>query len=520
LKGIAARPTIDEPLLRRFEIELKAKVPHLQSKSNPVVLNPTPLIDMTEALLECGRAEYGLTIPAKDIKVYGKLDSEIFGGSVKVRPAIEIIEDAIAGGRLRTGQTIFETTSGNFGLALGLLSSLGFNIIAIVSRKLQEGVANQLRKDGVRLVNLDIDICPAPGSRMDLNLVVAKATASNVREQLASIGLDVSPFDRARVEIEGFLARQDVMSLAKVLAREYEGFCPEQYDSELNVRSHETITGPEIDQQLNQQGESIADYQVVCAFGTGGTSLGLSNYVRKTYDRTSVHVIFPLNNQDVAGIRTKEKAFGLRFYKPEAYAGQHEVDFESARRVFRYFVKRGYNIGESSALALCASLQMLNYGSGRKFVVMLADGFHKYVSALDVPKETTQGFEVTLKEAAANQSEYAQILWTHAAFVPKDQGIKLIASSLGCEEGKIKVARAQDVQSLLSTGEIPEAMKKILPKEDSKLLLVCMVGGTSLRVAELLEPKGIVAQSLTGGITGLPAASSREPPELIQLAVE
>jgi cysteine synthase/rhodanese-related sulfurtransferase len=520
MKGIAAQPTIDQPLLRRFEIELKAKVPHLSAKTNMVIVNPTPLVDITDALLECGRAEYGLEIPRRDIKVYGKLDSEIFGGSVKVRPAIEIIEDAIVSGRLRTGQTIFETTSGNFGLALGLLSGLGFSIIAIVSRKLQEGVADQLKKDGVRLVNLDIDICPAPGSRMDVNLVVAKTTASNVREQLASIGLDVSAFDRARVEIEGFLARQDVIGLAKVLAREYGGFCPEQYDSELNVRSHETITGPEIDQQLNKQGESIVDYQLVCAFGTGGTSLGLSNYVGKRYDRTSVHVIFPLSNQDVAGIRTKEKAFGLRFYKPEAYAGQHEVDFESARRVFRFFVKRGYNIGESSALALYASLQMLNYGSGKKFVVMLADGFHKYASTLEVLRETPRAFEVTLKEAAAGQSEYVQVLWTHAAFVPKDEGIKLIASSLGCEESKVKTARAKDVQSLLSTGEIPEAMRMILPKKDSKLLLVCMVGGTSLRVAELLETKGIVARSLTGGITGLPAAIGREPPDLIQLAVE
>lgn len=520
MKGIAAQPMIDEPLLRRFNTELKANVPHLSPKSTQLVVNPTPLIDITEALLECGRSEYGLSIPTKGVKVYGKLDSEIFGGSVKVRPAIEIIEDAIVHGKLRTGQTIFETTSGNFGLALGLLSSLGFKIVAIVSRKLQEGVANQLKKDGVRLVNLDIDICPAPGSGIDLNLVIAKTTASNVREQLASLGLDVSPFDRARVEIEGLLARQDVMNLAKTLAREYHGFCPEQYDSELNVQSHETITGPEIDQQLNTRGESIADCQLVCAFGTGGTSLGLSNYVRKKYDKTSVHVIFPLNNQDVAGIRTKEKALGLRFYKPEAYAGQHDVDFESARRVFRFFVKRGYNIGESSALALYASLEMLNYGSGKKFVVMIADGFQKYASTIDMPRETTQAFEVTLKEATASQSDYVQVLWTHAAFVPKIEGIKLIASSLGCEEGKVKVARAQDVQSLLSTGEIPEVMRMILPKDDSKLLLVCMAGGTSLRVAELLGTKGIVAQSLNGGITGLPAAGRREPPDLIQLAVE
>jgi hypothetical protein len=43
------------------------------------------------------------------------------------------------------------------------------------------------------------------------------------------------------------------------------------------------------------------------------------------YGKKSLHVIFPLSNQDVAGIRTKEKAAGLKFYEPELYGGQHEV---------------------------------------------------------------------------------------------------------------------------------------------------------------------------------------------------
>src|SRR5438128_5637866 len=379
MQGSTRKPQVDEALLKRFQSEIASKVPHLVERDgSKTFINPTPLEDLTAPLIECARVEYGLEISARSIKVFGKFDSKITGGSVKVRPAVEIIEDAIASGRLKTGQTIFEATSGNFGIALGMLEEIGINVIFLVSRKLQSGVLDELNKNSAKTVNLDIDICPAPGLAMDQNLVIAKATASNVRGQLLDLGLDTAQFDESRAEIEGLLARQDLINLAKLLAKVYDGFCPEQYDNELNVRSHERVTAPEVDQQLREIGLSLADFKIISAFGTGGTSAGISNYLRTKHGKKAVHIVFPLSNQDVAGIRTKDKALGLRFYDPALYAGQHEVDFEPARRVLRFFVGRGYDIGESSALALYACLQMLNYGGGDKIVVMLADGIDKY----------------------------------------------------------------------------------------------------------------------------------------------
>src|SRR5206468_13009924 len=108
----------------------------------------------------------------------------------------------IASGKLRTGQTVFEATSGNFGIALGMLERIGINVIFLVSRKLQSGVLDELNKNSAKTVNLDIDICPAPGLAMDQNLVIAKATASNVCEQLVDLGLDASLFDDFRADIE------------------------------------------------------------------------------------------------------------------------------------------------------------------------------------------------------------------------------------------------------------------------------------------------------------------------------
>ncbi len=514
------RLTVDGDLLAKFKSQVKNRIPHLRNDSTGTeIINATPLVDLTSALAECAKTQYGLEIP-KTAKVLGKFDSRIFGGSVKVRPAVEIIEDAIASGKLRTGQTIFEATSGNFGLALGMLKNLGLNVVVFVSRKLQGGVLDELKNEDVKSVNLDIDICPAPGLKMDAATIIAKTAAASVRDQLSQLGFDANVFDGARVEIERLLARQDVINLAKLMAKIYDGFCPEQYDNELNVKSHETVTAPETDQQLRALGQSMGDFRIIVAFGTGGTSTGLSNYIGKKYGKKSVHVVFPLAGQDVAGIRTKDKSVGLRFYQPELYAGQHEVDFEPARRVLRFFHGRGYDIGESSALALYSCVQMLNYGVGDKFVVMVADGVQKYLKNLEAQVETSGPIEVTLDEANSSIADYGEVLWTHAMFVPKEEGVKLVASSLGCDESKVKIASAQDVQKLLSTEEVPEGINSLLPKDKHKTLLVCMAGGTSLKVAQVLAKKGIEASSLTGGIMALSESNGKNPQDLVQIAAE
>ncbi len=469
----------DKDLLGKFDSEILNRTPHVAGGDKTgVVANPTPLVDLTDALSECAKAEYGIRIDSKRVRVFGKLDSQIFGGSVKVRPAVEIVRDAIITGKLRSGQKIFEATSGNFG------------------------------------------ICPAPGLKIDQNLVVAKAAAANVREQLAQLGLDTSVLDKNRGDVEALLAKQDVISLAKLLAKIYNGFCPEQYDNELNVRSHETTTAPEIDQQLKAHGYSLGDFRIITAFGTGGTSAGLAKYAQAKYGQKPVHVVFPLANQDVAGIRTRDKAVGLRFYQPELYGGEHEVDFEAARRLLRFFAGRGYGIGESGALALYSALQMINYGAGSNFVVMIADGLQKYLADLEVPVETSDSLEVNVQEANSKQQGYGEVLWTHAMFVPREEGVKLVAEALGCDEDKVKVATARDVQSLITTERIPAGINALLPKDKSKTLLVCMAGGTSLRVAEVLAKNGVVAQSLTGGIMNLSQTNNRQPEDLVQVATE
>ncbi|MGH9878854.1 MAG: pyridoxal-phosphate dependent enzyme, partial [Nitrososphaerales archaeon] len=116
MQGLNNGNNIDSSLLEHFQREIWSKVPHLEEKSVEVkVVNATPLIDITEDLKECARKEYGLDLANIDLRVFGKFDSNLLAGSIKVRPAVQIIHDAIATGKLRRGQTIFEATSGNFG---------------------------------------------------------------------------------------------------------------------------------------------------------------------------------------------------------------------------------------------------------------------------------------------------------------------------------------------------------------------------------------------------------------------
>lgn len=507
--------SIDSGLLARFDAEILARVPHVE---DGVVVRPTPLIDITDELIECGRAEYGLGISKSGVRVFAKFDSKIEGGSVKVRPAVAIVRDAIATGRLVKGQTVFEATSGNFGLALAAIARLGLDVVALVSRRLQQGVIDQLQRDGVRLVNLDIDICPAPGLKGGADLMAAKSVAASVKQQLAQLGFDAAPFDGVREEAEGLLARQDAIGLAKLLAGAYGGFCTEQYDNGRNVEVHRTVTGPELEEQLRQAGSSLRDADFVCAFGTGGTALGIGNYISSKHGRRGVRVVFPLAGQDVAGIRTKEKAIGLKFYEPGAYIGEHEVDFEDASRVFEFFNRKGYDVGESGALALYACMELVNYGAGKEFVVMVADGASKYASEVKAVARRGKRDQVRLEEAASSIEEYGSVVWAHNMFVPKEEGVKVIASSLRCQEDAIRVANVRDVQAVLNGGEPSAEFERLIPTDDRPMLIICMAGATSLMLAKVLERKGIAAESLVGGITGLPASSGRQPFDLVQTA--
>ncbi len=181
---------------------------------------------------------------------------------------------------------------------------------------------------------------------------------------------------------------------------------------------------------------------------------------------------------------------------------------------------KGHDIGESSALALYAVLQMANSGGGGKFVVIVADGIQKYKKNFEEIGKKQNRIQVSLQEAASSIGNYDRIIWVHAQYTPREEGIELIAKSLGVDKSKISVQKARTVGELLSTQQIPEELSKDLQGSKGKSLLVCMAGNTSLMPAKVLAGKGIVTESLTGGITELPEGKGRQVSELIKAATE
>ena len=128
--------------------------------------------------------------------------------------------------------------------------------------------------------------------------------------------------------------------------------------------------------------------------------------------------------------------------------------------------------------------------------------------------------QVTLQEAAANVGDYDKVIWVHLQYTPREEGIEVIAKSLGVDKSKISVPKARTVEQLLATQQIPEELSKALEGSKGKSLLVCMAGKTSLMAVKVLEGKGIVTQSLTGGISELPEAKTKPISELIRAATE
>ena len=72
--------------------------------------------------------------PNKNVKILAKLESFNPGGSVKDRPALQMIEDAEKSGELTKNKTILEATSGNTGIGLAMVAAVkGYRILLMMS---------------------------------------------------------------------------------------------------------------------------------------------------------------------------------------------------------------------------------------------------------------------------------------------------------------------------------------------------------------------------------------------------
>lgn len=167
-------------------------------------------------------------------KFYAKFEAFNPGHSNKDRIALHIIEEAEKKGLLKKGSTIIETTSGNTGFSLAMVSMIkGYECILAVSSKSSKDKINMLRSMGAKVY-----VCPA-----------------NV------------PADDSR----------SYYQVAKRLHQELNGSVYiNQYFNDLNVEAHYNTTGPEIWEQTSGQITHL-----VASSGTGGTISGCAKYLKE-----------------------------------------------------------------------------------------------------------------------------------------------------------------------------------------------------------------------------------------------
>lgn len=197
--------------------------PKIQAHANLLnLIGNTPLVHLGK-IAEDYPGEY-----------YAKLECFNPGHSAKDRIAAYIIEEAEKRGILTPGSTIIETTSGNTGFSLAMVSIIkGYQCILAVSSKSSKDKIDMLRTMGARVY-----VCPAHVSADD---------------------------PRSYYEV------------AKRLHRETRGSVYiNQYFNELNSEAHYATTGPEIWQQTGGQ----ITHLVACS-GTGGTISGTAKYLKE-----------------------------------------------------------------------------------------------------------------------------------------------------------------------------------------------------------------------------------------------
>ncbi|MDP6922457.1 MAG: cysteine synthase family protein [Lutibacter sp.] len=165
---------------------------------------------------------------------FAKYEAYNPGHSMKDRIALHIIEEAERQGLLKKGSTIIETTSGNTGFSIALVSIIkGYKCILAVNSKASIGKINMLKAMGAKVY-----VCPA------------HAKADDPRSYY---------------------------SVAKRLQQETaNSIYINQYFNKLNIDAHYYSTGPEIWKQT--QGELT---HVVAASGTGGTISGVAKYLKE-----------------------------------------------------------------------------------------------------------------------------------------------------------------------------------------------------------------------------------------------
>jgi cysteine synthase B len=267
------------------------------------------------------------------VKVFAKAEWFNPGGSVKDRPALNIIRTALANDDLANGKRLLDSTSGNMGISYATFgATLGIPVtLAVPASASLERIAI-LRTLGAELILTD----PTEGS--DGAILIAR--------QLAAENPNLYWYAN-------------------------------QYNNEANWKAHYKSTGPEI---LRQTGEQVTHF--VAGLGTSGTLIGTGRYLREQLPDVKIIGFQPdASFHGLEGLKHMPTAIKPGIYDPAFADETREVRTEDAHEmVLRLAREEGLFVGISSGAAAVAALRVAEELEEGVVVTLFPDAGYKYLS--------------------------------------------------------------------------------------------------------------------------------------------
>ena len=266
------------------------------------------------------------------VEVYAKAEWFNPGGSVKDRPALQMIRDGEAEGRLVPGKTLIDSTSGNTGIAYAWIGAAkGFPV----------------------------------------ELVMPKNVSEERKKILAGFGAKITYSDP-------LLGSDGARELARTLVEKNQAkyFFPDQYSNPSNPKAHYLTTGPEIWDETEGR---VTHF--VAGMGTSGTMMGTSRFLKEKNPNIFTLAVQPEPFHGLEGLKHMESSIPVVIYETKRHNRKLTVETEPAYELTKRLAREeGLLVGPSSGAALVGVLALLKELREGVIVTIFPDGGDKYLS--------------------------------------------------------------------------------------------------------------------------------------------
>ena len=262
------------------------------------------------------------------VKIFGKLEGDNPGGSVKDRAAKSMIQGALERGEIKAGTKLIEATSGNTGIALAMIA---------------------------RLYGIEIELSmPSNSTKERILTMEAFGARVTLTETIES-------------------ARDYVVEKSK--SGEY--ILLNQFENPDNYLAHYRTTGPEI--YRDTQGKIT---HFVSSMGTTGTIMGTSMYLKEQNPDIQIVGCQPTEGSKIPGIRRWPIEYRPKIYDPSRVDRIMDVSELDATEMTRKLAKvEGVFGGMSSGGGVSASIRLANELEEGLIVCIICDRGDRYLSS-------------------------------------------------------------------------------------------------------------------------------------------